>query len=184
MDFLLQDVDLLNCKNLQDGSQGSLVLSPSKLCRHVLCLAGCWLGHGLWVLWSHWCMVGPGAGGVGPEAGGVGPGAGMQALGFLWPLVQMPGTRGVLILCVCVCCPTLPDVGAFCCVGPPWRSFAVLPCEWDCGCPWTGWPSCLFCPAGVIEFSVFLWCLWSFSCLSVVELQCPSLTNQHTRWQT
>lgn len=44
---------------------------------------------------------------------------------------------------VCVCCPTLPDVGAFCCADPPWRSFAVLPCEWDCGCPWTGWPLCL-----------------------------------------
>lgn len=40
---------------------------------------------------------------VGPEAGGAGLGAGMQALGFLGHLVQMPGTRGVLIPCVCVC---------------------------------------------------------------------------------
>lgn len=75
---------------------------------------------------------------VGPGAGGAGLGAGMQALGFLGHLVQMPGTRGVLIpcVCVCVCCPTLPDVGAFCCVDPP--GGPLLPCGWDRGCPWTG----------------------------------------------
>lgn len=40
---------------------------------------------------------------VGPGAGGVGPGTGMPALGFFGSLIQMPGTRGVLIPCVCAC---------------------------------------------------------------------------------
>lgn len=37
---------------------------------------------------------------------------------------------------------------------------------------------------GVITFSVYLCPLWSTACIGVVGLQCPSLGNQYTKWQT
>lgn len=80
---------------------------------------------------------------------------------------------------VWVCCPpSLPSGGVFCCVGPLRRVFAVLPWGWDCGCPQTGWPFHLFCPAGVIGFSLFLCCLWPVACFSEVGVRCPGLTHQ------
>lgn len=89
MGFLLQDVGLLNCKNVQDGSQGSLVSPPLQTVKAACCV--------LWVVgWGHsdvgWAL----------ELVLWALGQGCRILGFLGPLIQMPGTRGVLIPCVCV----------------------------------------------------------------------------------
>lgn len=119
----------------------------------------------------------------------------LQIIQIAWAVLCLAGLRlGLGVLPGAVVCESL------CSMVGPWACGASHPdgpwvsCYWvyvgggggGVLLPLTTWCSpSLFYPAGVIEVSVFLWCVWPVAWFSLLGLRCPRLTqvadlNLHT----